>query len=100
MATRTFQLFVRRFPGVGYAAHVLGEPHLASFAESMNDVYSDLTTVCGRLLDRGLLSESSTVQPFTMRRVDLTLRAMQRGRLLSVPMRFTVLVRSDAPPVK
>ena len=101
MATRTFQLFVRRFPGVGYAAHVLGEPHLASFSESMNDVYSDLTTVCGRLLDRGLLYEGGgTPQPFTMRRVDLTLRAMQRGRLLNVPMRFTVLVRSDAPPVK
>ena len=100
MATRVFQLFVRRFPQIGYAAHVLGEPHLASFAESMPDVYSDLTTVCGRLLDRGLLHESGAVQPFTLKRVDLSLRAMQRGRLLTVPMRFTVLVRTEAAPIK
>ena len=100
MATRTFQLFVRRFPQVGYSAHVLGEPHLASFGESMPDVYADLTKVCGRLLDRGALHESGPVQPFTMRRVELTLRAMQRGRLLNVPMRFTVLMRTDALPIK
>jgi ATP-dependent Clp protease ATP-binding subunit ClpC len=100
MATRTFQLFVRRFPQVGYSAHVLGEPHLASFGESMADVYADLTTVCGRLLDRGLLHEGGALQPFTSRRVDLTMRAMQRGRLLNVPMRFTVLMRTDAVPVK
>ena len=95
MPTRVFQLFVRRFPQVGYSAHVLGEPHLASFGESMPDVYSDLTKVCGRLLDRGALAEGGALQPFTLRRVDLTLRALQRGRLLDVPMRFTVLVRTD-----
>ena len=100
MATRVFQLFVRRFNGVGYAAHVIGEPHLASFAETMPEVYSDLTTVCGRLLDRGALQEGGKVEPFSMKRVDLSLRAMQRGRLLTVPMRFTVLLRTDGVPVK
>lgn len=93
MATRELHLFVRRFPKLGYAAHVIGAPHLASFAESMEDVYSDLTTVCAKLLDRGELRETASLANFTSRRVELSIRAMQRGRMMSVPMRFTVLVR-------
>ncbi len=95
METRTFNVFVRRFPKVGYSAHVLGAPHLASFGETMNDVYADLTTVCRRLLDRGQLRHLSALGEFTLRRVDLQVRAMQRGRLLQVPMRFSVLVRPE-----
>jgi hypothetical protein len=48
MESRTFNVFVRRFPKVGYAAHVLGAPHLASFGETMNDVYADLIDAGGR----------------------------------------------------
>lgn len=95
MESRTFNVFVRRFPKVGYSAHVLGAPHLASFGESMNDVYADLTIVCRRLLDRGQLRSLSSVGDFTLRRVDLSVRAMQRGRLLAVPMRFSVLLRAE-----
>ncbi|MBM4778165.1 MAG: ATP-dependent Clp protease ATP-binding subunit [Archangiaceae bacterium] len=95
METRTFNVFVRRFPRVGYSAHVLGAPHLASFGETMNDVYADLTIVCRRLLDRGQLRHLSALGEFTLRRVDLQVRAMQRGRLLQVPMRFSVLVRPE-----
>ncbi len=95
MDSRTFSVFVRRFPKVGYAAHVLGAPHLASFGETMNEVYADLTIVCRRLLDRGQLRSLSSLGEFTLRRVDLSVRAMQRGRLLPVPMRFSVLVRTE-----
>jgi ATP-dependent Clp protease ATP-binding subunit ClpC len=97
MATHTFHLFVRRFPQVGYAAHVLGAPHLASFGETMLAVNEDLSRVCARLLARGELQGHRGNVTWTTRRVELTLRAMQRGRLLSVPMRFTALVRADAP---
>ena len=100
MEHRVFNLFVRRFPRAGYAAHVLGAPHLASFGESMSEVYLDLETVCGRLLDRGELREATTPGAFTLRRVDLPIRAMQRGRLLTVPMRFSVLVRSEGKAAK
>ncbi len=95
MESVTFDVFVRRFPKVGYAAHVLGAPHLASFAESMNDVYDDLSIVCRRLLDRGQLRDLRAMGSVSLRRVDLSVRAMQRGRLLQVPMRFSVLVRDD-----
>jgi ATP-dependent Clp protease ATP-binding subunit ClpC len=95
MESHTFNVFVRRFPGVGYSGHILGAPHLASFAESMNEVYADLTTVCRRLLDRGELRSQVALGAFTLRKVDLSLRALQRGRLLSVPMRFSVLVSAE-----
>ncbi|MFZ5442886.1 MAG: AAA family ATPase [Myxococcota bacterium] len=95
MESRTFNVFVRRFPQVGYSAHILGAPHLASFGESMTEVYDDLSIVCGRLLDRGELREVSALGSFTLRRVDLPIRALQRGRLLTVPMRFSVLVRTE-----
>ncbi|MCU0701309.1 MAG: AAA family ATPase, partial [Myxococcaceae bacterium] len=95
METRTFPVFVRKFPGVGYSAHLLDAPHLASFGETMSAVYADLTEVCRKLLDRGELRALPALGPFTLRRVDLTIRAMQRGRLLPVPMRFSVLVSSD-----
>lgn len=100
MASRTLHLFVRRFPKIGYSAHVLGEPHLASFGESMTEVYDDLSKVCGRLLDRGELRNSSAPATFTLRKVELNLRAMQRGRLLTVPMRFSALIRDEAVDTK
>ncbi|MDX2012998.1 MAG: AAA family ATPase [Myxococcaceae bacterium] len=95
MESRTFPVFVRKFPGVGYSAHLLDAPHLASFGETMSEVYADLTEVCRKLLDRGELRSRGPLGAFTLRRVDLTIRAMQRGRLLPVPMRFSVVVSSD-----
>jgi ATP-dependent Clp protease ATP-binding subunit ClpC len=95
MESRTFPVFVRKFPGVGYSAHLLDAPHLASFGETMTAVYADLTEVCRKLLDRGELQSLEARGEFTLRKVDLTIRAMQRGRLLPVPMRFSVLVSSE-----
>ncbi len=98
MADKVVQLFVRRFPGVGYSAQVLGLPHLASFGEKIGDVRADLSIVCGKLLARGELWDSPTHWPeLKLRRVELVVRALQRGRLLSVPMRFSVLVRPEDP---
>ncbi len=97
MTDRVFHLFVRKFPNAGCSAHVLGHPHLASFGPTMSEVRDDLTKVIQRLVDRGELREAEEKRTFSLRRVDLVLRAMQRGRLLSVPMRFTVLLRAADP---
>jgi len=81
MAERVFHLFVRKLP-TGYWAQVLGHDHLASFGATMAEIREDLTVVCQRLLDRGELREGEDKDKFTLRRVDLPVRAMQRGRLL------------------
>jgi ATP-dependent Clp protease ATP-binding subunit ClpC len=99
LGDRVFHLFVRKLPQ-GYWAQVLGHDHLAAFGATMNEVRDDLTTVCQRLLDRGELREAEQKERLTLRRVDLSVRAMQRGRLLSVPMRFTVLLRGEKGPLQ
>ena len=84
MNDQVFQLFVRKFPDAGTLAYVLDEPHLASFGPTMSEVRDDLSVVCRRLLDRGDLrgDVDGVKKVYSLRRVDLTLRAMQRGRLV------------------
>src|SRR6185436_11415598 len=53
---------------------------------------ADLAHVLGKLLERGeLWNEDAYFDDARLRRVDLSIRAVQRGRLLEVPMRFSVL---------
>jgi ATP-dependent Clp protease ATP-binding subunit ClpC len=93
---KNFHLFVRRYPGVGVAAHVLTHPHLASFAEDVNAARLDLAQVLGRLLARGQLWEEETHwEDLRQRRMVLTVRAVQHGRLLPVPLRLTVLTHGE-----
>ncbi|MFP2913625.1 ATP-dependent Clp protease ATP-binding subunit, partial [Pyxidicoccus sp. 3LFB2] len=89
---KNFHLFVRRYPGLGVAAHVLTHPHLASFAADLNTARLDLAEVLGRLLRRGELRDDETHwEDLRQRRMALTVRAMQHGRLLPVPLRLTVV---------
>ncbi|HLL82034.1 MAG TPA: AAA family ATPase, partial [Longimicrobium sp.] len=89
---KNFHLFVRRYPGVGVAAHVLTHPHLASFATDLNTARLDLAEVLGRLLRRGELWDQVTHwEDLRQRRMALTVRALQHGRLLPVPLRLTVV---------
>ncbi|RKG89600.1 AAA family ATPase [Corallococcus terminator] len=89
---KNFHLFVRRYPGLGVAAHVLTHPHLASFASDLNAARLDIAEVLGRLLRRGELSDDVTHwADLRQRRMALTVRAMQHGRLLPVPLRLTVV---------
>ncbi|NMO16578.1 ATP-dependent Clp protease ATP-binding subunit [Pyxidicoccus fallax] len=93
---KDFHLFVRRYPGVGVAAHVLTHPHLASFATDVNAARLDLVEVLGRLLARGQLWEEETHwEDLRQRRMLLTVRAVQHGRLLPVPLRLTVLTHGE-----
>ncbi|RKH32845.1 ATP-dependent Clp protease ATP-binding subunit [Corallococcus praedator] len=89
---KNFHLFVRRYPGLGVAAHVLTHPHLASFAADLSTARLDLAEVVGRLLHRGELWDDVTHwEDLRQRRMAFTVRAMQHGRLLPVPLRLTVV---------
>ncbi|RKH18260.1 ATP-dependent Clp protease ATP-binding subunit [Corallococcus sp. CA047B] len=89
---KNFHLFVRRYPGLGVAAHVLTHPHLASFAADLSTARLDLAEVVGRLLRRGELWDDVTHwEDLRQRRMAFTVRAMQHGRLLPVPLRLTVV---------
>ncbi|MCP3143616.1 AAA family ATPase [Pyxidicoccus xibeiensis] len=89
---KNFHLFVRRYPGLGVAAHVLTHPYLASFAEDLGAARLDLAEVLGRLIKRGeLIDDETHWEDLRQRRMVLTVRALQHGRLLPVPLRLTVV---------
>ncbi|MCP3101506.1 AAA family ATPase [Myxococcus sp. K15C18031901] len=91
---KNFHLFIRHYPGLGVAGHVLTHPHLASFAEDIATVRNDIAEVVGRLLKRGELWDNETHWPdLRARKMSLTVRAVQHGRLLPVPLKFTVVTR-------
>ncbi|NTX01507.1 AAA family ATPase [Myxococcus sp. CA040A] len=91
---KNFHLFVRNYPGVGVAAHVLTHPHLASFAPDLATARLDVAEVLGRLLKRGDLRDAQTHWPdLRTKKMNLTVRAVQHGRLLPVPLKLTVVTR-------
>jgi ATP-dependent Clp protease ATP-binding subunit ClpC len=98
-----FHLFVRRHRDAGYTVSVLTHPHLATFAEDVDEARADIARVAARLLernDRGIADEVSHWVDMRLRRIDLQIRAVQHKRLLTVPMRFTVLTHSARPDEK
>ncbi len=98
---KNVHLFVRTYPGLGVAAHVLTHPHLASFAPTLNAARLDIAAVVGRLLKRGeLWDEETHWSDLRQRKTTLTVRALEHGKMLSVPLRLTVLthgLKSRAP---
>jgi ATP-dependent Clp protease ATP-binding subunit ClpC len=95
MIDRTFHVFVRQH-AVGVSVTLLGHPHLCAVAADAASARRDLAVVAGRLLRRGLLPLSSApLAEARLRRVDITVRALQKGRILSVPMRFSVVTFAE-----
>ncbi|HEU4410338.1 MAG TPA: AAA family ATPase, partial [Polyangiaceae bacterium] len=93
---KKFHLFVRRHAGTGVTASVVGRPELTAFGEDVAAARADLAAALRALLERdhkGLTTDATHWPRMELRRVDVTLRAQQHGRLLPVPMRFSVLVR-------
>ncbi len=89
---KRFHLFVRKHAG-GVSAQVLVHPHLATMADDLATARADLAHVLEKLLVRGeLWDRPAFFEDAHLRKVDLHIRAVQRGRLLEVPMRFSVLV--------
>ncbi len=94
-----FHLFVRRHRDVGYTVSVITHPFLATFADDVDEARADLARVAARLLardDKGIADEVTHWPDLRLRRIDLAIRAVQHKRLLSVPMRFTVLTHSTS----
>jgi ATP-dependent Clp protease ATP-binding subunit ClpC len=101
---RRFHLFVRRCPSLGYHVEVLGRAELSTFAEDLDEARADLARVLSRLLSRDPEFERATptLRDVRVRRVDLSLRAVQGDRLLPVLLRLTAVLHapveeSDAP---
>ncbi|AGC46561.1 ClpA/B family protein [Myxococcus stipitatus DSM 14675] len=96
---KNFHLFVRNYPGLGVAAHVLTHPNLATFAPDLATARIDIAEVLRRLIKRGELQQSQTYWPdLRTKKLNLTVRAVQHGRLLPVPLKLTVVTRGRAKP--
>jgi ATP-dependent Clp protease ATP-binding subunit ClpC len=95
---RRFHVFVRRCAGQGYHVEVIGRAELATFAEDIDEARADLAKVLSRLLSRDPEFDRMVppLRDVRIRRVDVTLRAVQGERLLPVPLRLTAVLH--APP--
>lgn len=94
-----FHLFVRNYPGLGVAAHVLTHPHIATFAPDLATARIDVAEVLRRLLKRGELQQAETHwADLRTKKMTLTVRAVQHGRLLPVPLKLTVVTRGRGKP--
>ncbi|MEZ4363195.1 MAG: AAA family ATPase [Kofleriaceae bacterium] len=97
MPEKRFHLFVRKHHA-GVAVQVIGHSHLCAFAADVLSARADLAHVLTKLLERGDLWRAPTFfEDAKLRKVDLTIRALQRGRLLEVPMRFSVVTGGERP---
>jgi ATP-dependent Clp protease ATP-binding subunit ClpC len=95
MIDRSFHVFVRQH-AAGVSVALLGRPHLCAVAPDATSARRDLAVVVGRLLRRGELPAAQAQLPEArLRRVDVVVRAVQKGRLLSVPMRFSVVTYAE-----
>ncbi|MEW5847586.1 MAG: AAA family ATPase [Myxococcota bacterium] len=97
---KQFHLFIRKHTGGGCSVSVLGRPELTAFAATEEAARADLSVALMRFLGEDklrLLHTRTHWQGMKLRRLDLTLRAMQQNRLLEVPMRFTLLTHPELP---
>ncbi len=94
-----FHLFVRRLAQTGYAVSVVTHPFLAAFSDDVDAAREDIATVAARLLARDAYEVVGNTfwKGLRLRRVDLTVRAVQHRRLLNVPMRITALTHPLFP---
>jgi ATP-dependent Clp protease ATP-binding subunit ClpC len=95
---RRFHVFVRRCAGQGYHVELIGRAELAAFAEDVDEARADLARVLSRLLSRDPEFDRMVppLREVRIRRVDVTLRAVQGERLLPVPVKLTAVLH--APP--
>jgi len=88
---KRFHLFVRTH-AVGVSVAPITLPYLGTFAADLPSARADLAHVLTKLIERGEhRDEPGFFDDARLRRVELPIRALQRGRLLEVPMRFSVL---------
>lgn len=97
---KTFTIFVRAMGDHGCAATVLGHPELTAVGATTATARSDLAAALAGLLvhdERGLREAQLHFPGIRVRRLDMVLRAIQHGRMLDVPMRFSLLHHPARP---
>jgi ATP-dependent Clp protease ATP-binding subunit ClpC len=88
---KSFHVFAR-YQDIGVSVAPIVAPHLCAFAPEIAAARTDLIRVLRRLLCRGqLVHDQAHFNDARLRKVELTLLAVQEARLIDVPMRFSVL---------
>jgi len=95
-------VYVRRHENGWYTLSSLTDPWWCSYGKEITAVRNELREQLAKAysLDDLKADEERWWPGLETEIVDLTLRAVQHGRLIDVPMRFTLVVRSTRPPVK
>lgn len=90
-----FQLFVRKHHNGWHTASVLALPHYAAYGPHMSELREQLSEVLARDLALEVLrpDERHHLEGIKRRTSNVTLKAVQHGRLVRVPMRFSILSR-------
>lgn len=90
-----FTLYVRQHQSGWYTAQVLTLPTYASYGPSLADLREEIAAALKADLRSGSLSVSEQTYFEDLKRTSLTVevKAVQHHRLLTVPMRLTVLTR-------
>ncbi len=93
---QSFHLFIRRHANDWHTASVLTHPQYAVYGPKPGPLREELREALADALSAGELADASRptfFESLTQRALYLDLRAVQHDRLITVPMRFTMLVR-------
>ncbi|MDP3275013.1 MAG: AAA family ATPase [Deltaproteobacteria bacterium] len=93
---KQFHIFVRQCAGVGWQAEVLGAPELVAFASTLDLARADLArTLSQRLMvDEAFEQTEFALREAKLRRMEVTVSAVQATRLLRVPLRVSVVLHA------
>lgn len=93
MAKRLFQLFVRQHQNDAFTVSALHLPSYAAYAETYDEALEELSRVLAGELALGVIKAETVVHREGLERkaVHVTVRAVQHGHLIEVPLRVTAL---------
>ena len=92
---RKFHVFVRQHQNDAYTVASLTHPHYATYGSDLASALDELSRVLAGELALGTLrpEDDTYLEELSRRSIDVVLRAVQHGRLISLPLRVTVLHR-------
>lgn len=95
MAARKFHVFVRQHQNDAFTVSALTHPAYAAHAPTLERAVEELTRVLAGELALGAIGpgEETFLEGLDRKAVHLTVRAVQHGRLVELPMRVTALHR-------
>jgi ATP-dependent Clp protease ATP-binding subunit ClpC len=92
---RKFHVFVRQHQNDAYTVASLTHPHYATYGHELGQALDELSRVLAGELALGAIAPEDVtyLESLERRSIDVVLRAVQHGRLISLPLRVTVLHR-------